>query len=457
MKIEAKSPLLYVPVYLGSNGIIIEVPTLNNPKKLLSVVLTPKDVDYTLIHFGEHLNIVFIVTKSKFAECIKHELTEDNYFYFDPNSKDQKCKFIILWIDSITENQVEFLKYGFSGKTNIKEIDQETASEILVRSTPRQEPVIKFPPEEQITQKSSGFEIIIYPTPPQIGGIVVTRKDFATLNEKEYLNDVIIDFYLKYFLDQHPAESEKTHLFSSYFYCSLTQKSSFDNGQEKIQHHNRVHRWTKHVDIFSKDFIIIPINQNRHWFLAIICFPGQVTTNSDAKEDSEGEGNSHTQDENLTNGANVVKPMPMPEALDSSTHPDENYGNRRLEIPCIYIFDSLSGPDRREVITTLREYLDIEWTLKKGTRKRFDVSTIQGYILQCPQQKNNHDCGLYLLQYVESFFQNPIPFYLNSVPDLKNWFKAEDVLFKRSKIKALILNLQKKQLENTATICKERQ
>lgn len=38
--------------------------------------------------------------------------------------------------------------------------------------------------------------------------------------------------------------------------------------------HARVKNWTKNVNLFEKDFIIVPINENCHWFLAIICFPG---------------------------------------------------------------------------------------------------------------------------------------------------------------------------------------
>lgn len=37
--------------------------------------------------------------------------------------------------------------------------------------------------------------------------------------------------------------------------------------------HARVSSWTKNVNLFEKDFIIIPINEQSHWFLAIICFP----------------------------------------------------------------------------------------------------------------------------------------------------------------------------------------
>lgn len=35
----------------------------------------------------------------------------------------------------------------------------------------------------------------------------------------------------------------------------------------------RVASWTKNVNIFEKDFVIVPINEQSHWFLAIICFP----------------------------------------------------------------------------------------------------------------------------------------------------------------------------------------
>lgn len=30
------------------------------------------------------------------------------------------------------------------------------------------------------------------------------------------------------------------------------------------------------MDIFEKDFLIIPVNKNYHWFLAIICYPKDV-------------------------------------------------------------------------------------------------------------------------------------------------------------------------------------
>ena len=39
--------------------------------------------------------------------------------------------------------------------------------------------------------------------------------------------------------------------------------------------YERVKRWTKKMNIFEKDFIVVPINEHSHWFVAVICFPGK--------------------------------------------------------------------------------------------------------------------------------------------------------------------------------------
>lgn len=60
------------------------------------------------------------------------------------------------------------------------------------------------------------------------------------------------------------------------------------------QHYNRVKNWTKNVNIFEKDFIIIPINENQHWYLAIVCFPGlthrQLTSEKNTNNINKREG-----------------------------------------------------------------------------------------------------------------------------------------------------------------------
>lgn len=129
--------------------------------------------------------------------------------------------------------------------------------------------------------------ILIYP-PTGKGGIPINTKDFICLGIDQYLNDVIIDFYLKYVHNEILTEEQrnKTHIFSTFFYNTLTNTKLLGNDAKLTaaqKRHERVKNWTKNVNIFEKDFIIVPINQQSHWFLAIICFPslrGPVTIDS---------------------------------------------------------------------------------------------------------------------------------------------------------------------------------
>ena len=76
------------------------------------------------------------------------------------------------------------------------------------------------------------------------------------------------------------------------------------------------------------------------------------------------------------------------------------------------IFDSLAGASRSRVVATLRDYLSCEHVAKLGVEKTFSKDTIKGACPKVPQQSNFTDCGLYVLQYVESFFKASILKYL---------------------------------------------
>lgn len=137
-----------------------------------------------------------------------------------------------------------------------------------------------------MTSGEKSYTILIYP-PTGKGGITIQSGDYTCLAIDQYLNDTIIDFYLKY-LEYEVLTTEqrqRTFMFSQFFYNSLTNTKLLGTSNDgKLtaaqKRHKRVKNWTKNVNIFEKDFIIIPINQQSHWFLAIVCFPtlkGPVT------------------------------------------------------------------------------------------------------------------------------------------------------------------------------------
>ena len=75
------------------------------------------------------------------------------------------------------------------------------------------------------------------------------------------------------------------------------------------------------------------------------------------------------------------------------------------------ILDSL-GLTRHGAMKALKEYLKLE----AKTRKNVDIDTkfIKGVHAKSPLQPNHCDCGVYVLQYIETFFQDPEK-YLNYI------------------------------------------
>ena len=57
--------------------------------------------------------------------------------------------------------------------------------------------IAEISPVQGLNAFDVGFRLITFPPPPAPGGIQVTNEDLSCLEEGEFLNDVIIDFYLK--------------------------------------------------------------------------------------------------------------------------------------------------------------------------------------------------------------------------------------------------------------------
>ncbi|XP_064303852.1 sentrin-specific protease 6 isoform X4 [Phalacrocorax carbo] len=517
---------------------------------------------------------------------------------------------------------------------------KNVASESKMQQRNKQLPY--FDDDEEIGEPHTVFigpieKLIVYPPPPAKGGISVTNEDLHCLNEGEFLNDVIIDFYLKYLVLEKlkKEDADRIHVFSSFFYKRLNQRerrsiNETSNLSIQQKRHGRVKTWTRHVDIFEKDFIFVPLNEAAHWFLAVICFPGlekpryepnphyhENATTQIKSASSDGESNTpsplpneldaqnspskSTAKKTLTKKYNTALIDPNTETEDSESSccrrspcrgktafrklnqidsdveepntvesvchkldhrtPDENgiqgefttasqsmdglhkirlnysedsadgsklnedelidfsedqdnqvcdcklskIKNRRLlniqsrkylfftfesrtnnfypksaaicnrfqiedssddgglvddncnsemgqwhlkpticKQPCILLMDSLRGPSRSNVVKTLREYLEVEWEVRKGNKRSFSKDVMKGSNPKVPQQNNFSDCGVYILQYVESFFENPILSF--ELPmNLTDWFPRPRMKTKREEIRKIILKLQEQQ------------
>ncbi|KAG9268495.1 sentrin-specific protease 6-like isoform X1 [Astyanax mexicanus] len=320
---------------------------------------------------------------------------------------------------------------------------------------------------------SKTARLIVYPPPPAKGGFSITEEDLRCLDEGEFLNDVIVDFYLKYLVCEklETKDTTRCHVVSSFFYKSLTQEGHQDTPGLSVQEkrHNRVKTWTRHLDLFEKDFIFVPINQLSHWYLAVICFPGQASPCSTMDSSGNEESMEYTPSPSHPNPMSLFYRQPASEHLsrrsvsigemdegfcfvsDHDSDDDIQYNGTSRNVfniaskqPCILIMDSLSCRSKPTVVKILQEYLEMEWLVKKGTRRSFANGSMNGWSLQVPQQDNHTDCGVYLLQYAESLIMNP-PQILHPGVDLSEWFPQTLVKKKREKIKRLINRLHRQQ------------
>ncbi|KAI1308704.1 Sentrin-specific protease 7 [Halotydeus destructor] len=228
--------------------------------------------------------------------------------------------------------------------------------------------------------------------------INIYNSDIECLKPGEFLNDTILSFYLGYLhSNADPELAGRVHIFSPFFYKKLITPSKNENPvlpmAERV--HARVNKWTKSLDIFSKDFLVIPMNQSYHWFLAIVYFP---------KIDQDSPK------------AHIVY-------LDSLHQRDEK---------------SLMSDSR-----ILRHYLQQEWRIKRNSTS--DLECLR-YGPQVPQQPNSSDCGVYLLHYVEELFKDPAKLLHNlEERDHRDWFSGSQVRTKRMFIKNIIDDMERKQ------------
>ena len=247
----------------------------------VNIDILVKDIVKVLIHFGKAMPVLFFYTSTSMGALIREVLGMQDPLgpYYDPAGKDHTHKRITLLPDRMEDDSRLILKNVFTPGNLLEELDSKEANDILIRASPKDilqaQSIANFGRRQSQSALNNngnggGCQIMtVYPPPPAKGGIAINTEDYICLGEDQFLNDAIIDFYLRYLtmellsdVDQH-----RTHVFSSFFYKRLTSPhaqvgdSTAGSLTAAARRHARVQKWTKNVNIFEKDFIIIPINE----------------------------------------------------------------------------------------------------------------------------------------------------------------------------------------------------
>ncbi|XP_075301775.1 sentrin-specific protease 1 isoform X2 [Opisthocomus hoazin] len=179
--------------------------------------------------------------------------------------------------------------------------------------------------------------------------LTITRKDIQTLNNLNWLNDEIINFYMNLLMERSKEKGlPAVHAFNTFFFTKL-----------KTAGYQAVKRWTKKVDIFSVDLLLVPIHLGVHWCLAVVDFRKKTIT----------------------------------------------------------YYDSMGGINS-EACRILLQYLKQESLDKK--RKEFDAngwSLLSKRSQEIPQQMNGSDCGMFACKYADCITKDkPINFTQQHMP-----------------------------------------
>lgn len=91
----------------------------------------------------------------------------------------------------------------------------------------------------------------------------ITRRDFQTLKGLNWLNDEVINFYMNLLIERSRATGKlpSVYAFNTFFYPKLSE-----------QGHSSLRRWTRKVDVFAHDLLVVPVHLKMHWCLAVIDF-----------------------------------------------------------------------------------------------------------------------------------------------------------------------------------------
>ncbi|XP_068811265.1 sentrin-specific protease 2 isoform X2 [Struthio camelus] len=177
----------------------------------------------------------------------------------------------------------------------------------------------------------------------------VTREDIHTLRNLHWLNDEIINFYLNLLVERNKKEGYPAlHAFSTFFYPKLISGG-----------YKAVRRWTRGVDLFKQDLILVPIHLRVHWALAVI----------DVRRKT------------------------------------------------IKYFDSV-GQKGDKICENLFQYLQEESKEKRNLELSFSewiLHSMESH--EIPQQLNGSDCGVFMCKYAEYVSRDkPITFTQNNMP-----------------------------------------
>ncbi|XP_069614768.1 sentrin-specific protease 1 isoform X3 [Ranitomeya imitator] len=265
----------------------------------------------------------------------------DSVIVLDPISKEEYHPSLLtfpadLWIKEIAS------RYDPRARERNRQIEEQKALTLKFQNQRLQEPSVHDAVELKLR----------VPLEKEIPVTLLPRPEESIKEEPEFPQITpVINFYMNLLMERSKRKGlPKVHAFNTFFFPKL-----------KCAGFQAVKRWTKKVDVFAADVLLVPVHLGVHWCLAVVDFRRKTVT----------------------------------------------------------YYDSMGGLNN-EACRILLQYLKQESQDKKGIS--FDTN---GWNLssktsdEIPQQMNGSDCGMFACKYADyitkdksiTFTQNHMPYF----------------------------------------------
>ena len=211
-------------------------------------------------------------------------------------------------------------------------------------------------------------------------------SDEKTLNDGVFLNDKIINFYLKILEDELTCIEGKTNqvlVQRSFFYNSLSNQNI--DLSDTFRCPDSFSFIKTKVNIFTFKTLIIPICEHYHWSLIIV-------NDVDKMKNIFSNENTTEENDNYKNNINLKD--------------EEN------DYPEIFYLDSIYNINNRRTHLILK-YLFYEYQKVYSIQCNIDNFFYSNFNkIECsnpnvPKQDNSYDCGIFILMYADLFLYDP--------------------------------------------------
>ena len=312
--------------------------------------------------------------------------------------------------------------------------------------------------EQSLQEAKETKPILRYPTSGPFA-VTLLQCDLERLKEGEYLNDTMIEFGLRYLLERikrnNPLLVQQIHVFNTFFYNKLTEI------RDRSKTYEHIRKWTNKVNIFDKMYVVVPINEHLHWYMAIIVNPKAIinerplslASSSIRRSSRTSTGNSAAPGV-LDSSGPQLENYSVNHASEHGDNLSQNPSDFKEEQTYVMVLDSL-GITHGPVKTALRDYLRLEARDKGHVRPDVDLKRLGDPLhvdVRVPDQPNFSDCGVYLLHYFDRFFSDPVLFTEISLAARRNsrtevpihdaW-RSEEVTGKRTWWASIVTDLAK--------------